>query len=55
MRKILKGEKRLLKTSKVLFIDQVPKWKEFSAKALWKKAQSKPCYLDHFPDLPKSR
>jgi len=32
---ILQGKKKLLKVKEVLFVDQVPKWPEFSAKHLY--------------------
>jgi len=52
---VLSGKKKLLKTSDVNWVDEVPRWKEFSAKEIWGKAKFKPLYTPYFPDFTKSK
>jgi hypothetical protein len=52
---VLSGKKKLLKTSDVNWVDEVPRWKEFSAKEIWGKAKNKPLYTPYFPDFTKSK
>jgi len=52
---VLSGKKKLLKTSDVNWVDEVPRWKEFSAKEIWSKAKIKALYTPYFPDFTKSK
>jgi len=39
----------------VNWVDEVPKWKELSAKELWNKAKNNASYQPYFPDFTKSK
>ena len=45
----------LLKTNQINWVDEVPRWKEFSSKALWEKARTNPNVAQYFPSFSKSR
>ena len=53
--KLLAGEKKLLKNTQVLWVENVPNWQEFSSKELWKKARINPSLAVYFPDFSSSR
>ena len=40
-----------MKHKDVNFVDEVPKWPEFSAKQLWNKAKNNPQFLRYFADF----
>ncbi len=44
-----------MKTQDVIWVDEVPKWKEFSAKEIWNKAKNNAQYQPYFPDSTKSK
>ena len=44
-----------MKTQDVNWVDEVPKWKELSAKVLWNKAKNNVSYQPYFPGLTKSK
>ena len=54
-KKVLCGKKCLLKLADVLWVEEVPRYKEMCTKTIWLKAQSNANILKYFPDLPQSR
>ena len=54
-RKVLCGKKCLLKLANVLWVEEVPRYKEMNTKTVWLKAQSNPNIVKYIPDLTKSR
>ena len=53
--KVITGKKLLLKTSEVNFIDDVPKYKELSAKRIWLEIRRNRDVMKYFPDFPPNR
>lgn len=41
--------------SEVRFVEDVPKWPEFSSKVLWAKAKDNPNFKAYFPDYTSSK
>ncbi len=54
-RRLLKGEKKLLLSKDVLWVENVPNWPEFSSKHLWLKAKANETLSRYFPDFSDSR
>ena len=54
-RKVLSGQKKLLSFNNVLFIEEVPKYKELSSKTIWNQAKIKQNIVVYFPDYPQTR
>jgi hypothetical protein len=55
---ILAGSKKLLKTQKVNWVEQVPQWTEFTSKNVWMSVKNDPKMkhmLDYFPDYGSKR
>jgi len=51
----LNGEKKLLKMKDVIFVEDVPRWPEFSSKELWAKAKHNANFNKYFPDFSLSK
>jgi hypothetical protein len=49
------GEKKLLKTKDVIWVDEVPNWKEFSSKSIWANARNNPNIMKYFPSYSLSK
>ena len=49
---ILCGKKKLLKLSEVLWVTNVPRYKEISSKAIWNEAKSDNTITLYMPDFP---
>jgi len=45
----------MLKIKDVRFVEDVPRWPEFSSKVLWEKAKSNPIFKPYFPDYTSSK
>jgi hypothetical protein len=54
-KKLLAGEKKLLKTKDVFWVENVPNWPEFSSKRLWMKAKINLNLSVYFADFTSSR
>ena len=52
---MLAGEKKLLKTKDVFWVENVPNWPEFSSKRLWMKAKINPNLAVYFADFANTR
>jgi len=39
VRKVLSGKKKLMKANLILWVEEVPRWKNFSSKVIWGKAK----------------
>ena len=53
-RDILAGNKKLMKLNSVLWVEEVPRWPEFTAKKVWAKGQNNPAFKLYFPDYPNN-
>jgi len=51
-KKVLSGKKKLLKLSKVLWVTNVPRYKEISSKAIWNEAKNDNRITIYMPDFP---
>ena len=54
-RKVLCGQKFLLKRNEVLWVDEVPRYKEINTKTIWQQAKTKPNILKYFPDFKENK
>jgi len=54
-KEVLSGKKKLLKLNEVLWVNNVPRYKEISSKALWEEAKGDKRITVYMPDFPKSR
>ena len=55
-RKVLGGQKLLLNLADVLWVEEVPRYKEISVKTIWQKAKTEnAAILKYFPDFNDKR
>ena len=54
-RKVMCGEKSLLKLKDVLWVDEVPRYKEINCKTIWEKAKTNDQIIKYFPDFNQNR
>ena len=52
---VLSGKKKLLKLKEVLWVTNVPRYKEICSKAIWNEAKSANGITIYMPDFPESR
>ena len=52
---ILSGKKKLLKLSEVLWVNDVPRYREICSKAIWNEVKTDDNLTVYMPDFPKSR
>ena len=54
-RKVLNGQKSLLNVCDVLWVDEVPRYKEINTKTIWEQAKAKENIIKFFPDFNQNR
>ncbi len=54
-KKVLAGKKNLLDLSKVLWVNEAPRYKEICSKAIWNEVKGDQKLLCYMPSFPQSR
>ena len=54
-KKVLSGKKKLLNLSEVLWVNNVPRYKEINVKTIWDKAKTDNSIKAYFPDFNEKR
>ena len=54
-RQVLSGEKKLMKSSEVLWVEEVPQWEEFTAKRIWERVKRNESVNIYFPNYSGSK